>query len=334
MLEEVLDALERGGCQPRRSGSSWQARCPAHDDTTPSLSVSRGAKQEVLLHCHAGCRFKDVLEALGLGPHDPPAAGLQVMKPASVAGRELKPKPLPSGRGLTSWVYKDADGKSVLAVVRRDGQNGKRFSQWTPFGGGWVPGGLSSMRPLYRLPVLLTSNSRVAVVEGKKCVDACLAAWPDRQQMTTWSGGTANWRKTDWSPLAGREVSLLADADEAGRKAVREIAAHLAGLGCNVRVGFPEGDDGEDIADWLEAEGVEETAARVGTLLVDYRPGLDAPGSPPCESGWGGGCSRGRTCRCRTPARAQGSSVRSRAAPLRAARYGARHCRSPRRCSA
>ena len=31
--------------------------------------------------------------------------------------------------------------------------------------------------------------------------------------VTTWSGGAASWRESEWLPLAGREVILVADGD-------------------------------------------------------------------------------------------------------------------------
>src|SRR5687767_4749189 len=33
----------------------WQARCPYHDDSEPSLSIGEGDKGKVLVTCHAGC---------------------------------------------------------------------------------------------------------------------------------------------------------------------------------------------------------------------------------------------------------------------------------------
>jgi len=49
----------------KKTASGWQARCPAHDDKTPSLSISQGDKG-IVLHCHAGCTPESVCASLGL----------------------------------------------------------------------------------------------------------------------------------------------------------------------------------------------------------------------------------------------------------------------------
>ncbi len=48
----------------RKAGSGWTARCPAHDDRNPSLSISTGKDGKVLLRCHAGCDQAQVIDAL------------------------------------------------------------------------------------------------------------------------------------------------------------------------------------------------------------------------------------------------------------------------------
>lgn len=48
----------------------WQARCPAHDDRSPSLSISLGREERVLVHCFAGCTLHAVLEGLGVSAID------------------------------------------------------------------------------------------------------------------------------------------------------------------------------------------------------------------------------------------------------------------------
>jgi hypothetical protein len=51
MSAEVI-AKALGG---RKVGTSWSARCPAHDDSTPSLSLSYSTDGKLLVRCHAGC---------------------------------------------------------------------------------------------------------------------------------------------------------------------------------------------------------------------------------------------------------------------------------------
>ena len=64
-LDRVLSALDRTDHTARQSGCVWTARCPAHEDRKPSLSIAVGRKG-VLIHCHAGCSTQSILSALGL----------------------------------------------------------------------------------------------------------------------------------------------------------------------------------------------------------------------------------------------------------------------------
>src|SRR5690606_15507229 len=50
----------------RKTGDRYEARCAAHKDRSPSLSLSRGDDGRVLIHCHAGCQTKDVLAGVGM----------------------------------------------------------------------------------------------------------------------------------------------------------------------------------------------------------------------------------------------------------------------------
>ena len=57
--EPIVKAL--GG---RKAGNGWIARCPAHDDRNPSMSLSTGKDGKVLVRCHAGCDQAKVINAL------------------------------------------------------------------------------------------------------------------------------------------------------------------------------------------------------------------------------------------------------------------------------
>ncbi|MGY1712525.1 AAA family ATPase [Geodermatophilus sp. SYSU D00758] len=62
----MLDVLRDRDCRPRQgAGGQWSARCPAHEDRSPSLSL-RQIEGQALVYCHAGCATLDVLTALGL----------------------------------------------------------------------------------------------------------------------------------------------------------------------------------------------------------------------------------------------------------------------------
>jgi len=48
----------------RRTTRGWSCRCPAHDDQTPSLSITDSEDGKLLVKCFAGCDACDVLAAL------------------------------------------------------------------------------------------------------------------------------------------------------------------------------------------------------------------------------------------------------------------------------
>lgn len=51
----------------RRTGEGqWVAKCPAHQDRSPSLAVGEAEDGRVLLHCHSGCSSLDVITAVGM----------------------------------------------------------------------------------------------------------------------------------------------------------------------------------------------------------------------------------------------------------------------------
>lgn len=59
-LLQHLDKVKRTGAH------TYQARCPAHDDRGPSLTIRELDDGRVLFHCFAGCDTHDVLAAAGL----------------------------------------------------------------------------------------------------------------------------------------------------------------------------------------------------------------------------------------------------------------------------
>lgn len=265
-LNQVLGKLP----DAKRSGKGWSARCPAHDDCSPSLSISEGSDGRVLLNCHAGCSVEDICKSIGITVADlMPGDGNGAMPSAT---RNGKPSPafwtrdeaieaVEQGAGgsvADIWPYHDADGHEVAAAVRLDLGNGKKsYRPIVRRGEQWAIGGLPDSRPLYRLPELADAK-RVYVCEGEKAADAARSI---DLIATTSANGSGSSGKTDWSPLAGREVVILPDNDEPGEEYAEAVAEILATLkpAATVKVlHLPDLPEKGDIYDWLEGRNAIE----------------------------------------------------------------------------
>ncbi len=64
-LEEISSRLD--GVRRMRAG--FTARCPAHDDRSPSLSITE-RDGKILLHCFSGCSISAITEAIGVSVKD------------------------------------------------------------------------------------------------------------------------------------------------------------------------------------------------------------------------------------------------------------------------
>lgn len=99
----------------RRTGrETWLARCPAHDDRHPSLSLRETADGRVLLHCFAGCAVAEIVAAVGLGLDD-----LFPARPSHRGPPERRPFP-------AADVLRAVDREALLVAIAasRLGQGG------------------------------------------------------------------------------------------------------------------------------------------------------------------------------------------------------------------
>jgi uncharacterized protein (DUF927 family) len=141
-----------------------------------------------------------------------------------------------NGKPSHRWAYLAADSRVNFYVDRWDAtaERRKQFSPvtlWRTAAGKleWRFKGPPAPQPLYGLPSLANA-APVVIVEGEKAADAAALLLPDHP-VVTWQGGAQAVAKADFSPLAGREVWLWADADEAGTKAMQAVAAALFKIG-------------------------------------------------------------------------------------------------------
>ena len=66
MPGEAVERILRQLQNVTENSTGWSALCPAHGDTVNSLSVAEGDDERVLIYCHAGCTFEEIVTALGV----------------------------------------------------------------------------------------------------------------------------------------------------------------------------------------------------------------------------------------------------------------------------
>jgi hypothetical protein len=250
------------------------ARCPAHDDRTPSLSIAQGDDGRVLLKCHAGCTHQAIAAALGIEARElfPPRTDTPV--PATAPARTAREFGSAEeaaetyraryGKESARWTYRDALGEPIGLVLRWNRKDGEKdYRPVWRFGERWRHA-LPATRPLYGLDRMADApEARVFVVEGEKCAEM---VWTLGLPATTSPGGSSAPKKGDWSPLAGREVMVLPDADEPGRKFAAQVMECLVALDPPAKactVALPGLGNREDVVEFVgRVHGGDHAAAR------------------------------------------------------------------------
>jgi hypothetical protein len=67
MINNLLNKLNK---VKRTSTNQYIACCPAHDDKSPSLSITDKGDGKILINCYAGCGTEDVLDSIGMSFED------------------------------------------------------------------------------------------------------------------------------------------------------------------------------------------------------------------------------------------------------------------------
>ncbi|MCL4683218.1 DUF927 domain-containing protein [Myxococcota bacterium] len=268
----MLDALEAAGCKPRRRWGQYEARCPAHDDRTPSLGLKASNDGHALLTCRAGCETPAVVAALGLRMRDlmagdgPAPQRERTRRDRAPEWRCVVPVPdtapaPPKLRGeVGRWAYPDAERRLLGYVVRIEPGAGGRSKDYRPRTwcvaadgrAEWRLLSWPTPRPLYGLHALASRpDAPVIVAEGERSADAAARLLLDHVAVTS-PGGVDGARHADWTALRGRHVTAWPDADEPGAKYAADVArlAREAGAASVRVVALPEGlPKGWDLAD-------------------------------------------------------------------------------------
>lgn len=244
-IEDFLSRLE--GVKHGKP-DQYMAKCPAHDDKEPSLSVGKGKDGEILIHCQRGCHYLDVLAAMGLTKADLyPEKQRPAKKPQKARWKVI-----------ARYDYTDENGALLNQKTRFLKENGKKTFLWRhKENGNWVDG--HHGKPvLYNLPVIKKGGC-IYVVEGEKDVETLKAAGFSAV-CGAHGAGKGKWLPQYTEALRGAHVVVIPDNDDTGRDFAIETANALHGVAKTVQMldlrtvwpELPEGGDTTDIAEKLD----------------------------------------------------------------------------------
>jgi hypothetical protein len=192
--------------------------------------------------CHAGCTAEAVVAEIGLTMRD-----LFFDSPSNSNGNGNRPRQV---RTVATYPYVDESGTLLFEVLRFDP---KDFKQRKPDGnGGWTWKLGSTRRVPYRLPEVLAANE-VLVLEGEKdCDHARTLGFV----ATCNPGGAGKWRNEFSEILRGKNVTIIADADEPGRKHAERVATSLWLRAASIKILELPG--AKDLSEWIERGGTRD----------------------------------------------------------------------------
>ena len=284
-------ALVLGG---HRAGNGWMARCPAHDDSTPSMSIKEIGDGKLLVHCHAGCEQLTVIAVLtarGLWRSAPAGTGTEPTRSSIADGRDNKVR---TANALQLWCAGGPPNDTLVQAYLRTrgiqirlpgtikfhaGLKHRSGSIW-PAMIGLVTRGRDN-RPIGIHRTYLDRDGRgKAPIEPNKMmlgpcrggaarlapvgsplmigegIETCLAA----MQATghgAWAALSTSGLRTLDLPPAVQDVIVLADGDAPGEAAAMAAAARWRHEGRRLRIARPpQGADFNDLLqDWSTSSG-------------------------------------------------------------------------------
>lgn len=221
-----------------------QALCPFHSDSHPSITVNERSGQ---FKCF-GCDKKGSVFDFYMARHD-----VDYRTALNALAKEAGLTTETQKKIVKTYDYVDSEGGFVFQVLRYEP---KDFRQRRPDGkGGWIWNLQGVQLVPYNLSQVIKSSYCIIVEGEKDCetlkelgfVASCNAQ------------GAGKWRTEYSDHFKGKEIAIIPDNDDAGRKHALQIARSLKGIAKSLKiVKLPDLPEKGDISDWLHNAGDKE----------------------------------------------------------------------------
>ena len=244
--KEFLKHFDLNGATPRNN--TINVRCPCHNDKKASLSISQGRNNRIILNCHAGCNYKNILSEVGLTEDDLFNDGRTKQKNTwrdKIASRVDRPID-------AVYDYKDANDKYLYSKIRFVGKviryavidkKNDSFTMEKPKG----------VYSLYNLPAAIKAIKKgypVYITEGEKDVDTL----KDLGFTAVTAGSVSDWRSEFAHYFTGARVVILPDNDAPGLELKDKILKSLRAFAHSIKVVITSQAEHGDVTDYLEVE--------------------------------------------------------------------------------
>ncbi|MCE2983865.1 MAG: AAA family ATPase [Parachlamydia sp.] len=262
-LIELVRLLEmKTGKSVKKSGGGYVGCCPAHNDSSPSLSLCEGNEGKLLINCFTGCSTENICSSLGIAIAD--------LFPERIAGQVARKR--------IEYPYHDEEGRVLFTKIRVepgfDGKD-KSFYWEREDENGNVIRSLSGCRKiLYQLPKLLKGLSEkqtIFLVEGEKDADILLGY----SLVATTAPESLKWPDEFSEVLKEADIVILYDMDKTGWERRDLLCKKLCGLVKRLRVvslpGLKYQDShGKDVSDWLALGNTTQQLVEIVAKTPDY----------------------------------------------------------------
>lgn len=281
----------------KKSGSGYQFKCPAHGDKSASASL-KIHPDGVGFRCFAGCTTDEICAALGVQKSDLFVKGngvrssgiLRTYKYFDDDGQLLFQHHRMIQRSKTDakflWQRFDEAGNAIWSLgqgwFELRGNNWKRVKdadhddalKSPKAGARWFDA--APPRPLYHRSRLKDAapGSLVLWNEGEKDAETA----ETRGMVAVTAGGAQDWQARYADDLAGFDLVVIADNDDAGRCHAAKVAADCYGKVARLRVidSLPGVAAKGDLTDWLAMGHTRADLVAVIESIPDYVPNGEA----------------------------------------------------------